>query len=225
MNYYAIIVAGGSGNRMNHSVPKQFLLLQGRPVLMHTIEVFYNCRLKPEIIVVIGLDYRHEWFDLCIEHNFTIPHTLANSGDQRFHSVKNGLSMITHEGIVAVHDAARPLVSPDVVLRSFEFAEAHGNCVAGITLVDSIRSIADNGSTKTLDRAGFRLVQTPQTFRVLELKAAYSANYSSEYTDDASVMENYGVKINIIEGNRENIKITYPEDLEIASLLLKRMRP
>jgi 2-C-methyl-D-erythritol 4-phosphate cytidylyltransferase len=225
MNYYAIIVAGGSGNRMNNSIPKQFLLLNGKPVIMHSIEVFYNCPQKPEIIVVLGHDLHHDWNKLCAEFDFRIPHILINSGTERFHSVKNALLSINVDGIVAIHDAARPLVSASVVKTSFEVALAKGNSVVGILPVDSIRQVSIDGSSRALDRSELRLVQTPQTFKVSDLQAAYNVKYKSGFTDDASVMESYGIKINVIEGNRENIKITYPNDLEIASILMYKKRP
>jgi len=224
MNYYAIIVAGGSGNRMNNSIPKQFLLLADRPVMMHAIEVFYNCPLQPKIVVVLGRELQVQWAELCSQYNFTFPHLLVDSGVQRFHSVKNGLSTIDGDGIVAIHDAARPLVSQEVVLRSYEIAEKLGNCVTGISPVDSIRFIDGEGISKAVERADFRLIQTPQTFQVNELRKAYEVEFRNEFTDDASVMESFGTHINLIEGNRENIKITYPLDLEIASVLIKKKR-
>jgi 2-C-methyl-D-erythritol 4-phosphate cytidylyltransferase len=225
MNYYAIIVAGGSGNRMNNSIPKQFLLLNGKPVLMHSIEVFYNCPQKPEIIVVLGHDLHQTWNKLCGEFDLQIPHTLVNSGAERFHSVKNALSAINVDGIVAIHDAARPLVSAEVVNTSYNVALEKGNSVVGILPVDSVRQIASDGSSRALDRSELRLVQTPQTFKLADLQAAYNVAYRPEFTDDASVVEYYGVNINVIDGNRENIKITYPNDLEIASVLMYRKRP
>jgi 2-C-methyl-D-erythritol 4-phosphate cytidylyltransferase len=225
MNYYCIIVAGGSGNRMNNSIPKQFLLLNGLPVMMHAIRTFSNCPQKPEIIVVIGQELQEFWLELCKKHEFTTPHTIANSGAQRFDSVKSGLHKIKGDGIVAIHDAARPLVSEEVVSNSYKVALENGNCVVGISPVDSVRSFNADGTTVALDRAQLRLVQTPQTFQVNELKNAYELQYRVGFTDDASVMEAYGVNINIIEGNREKIKITYPEDLDIASVLIRKKRP
>ncbi|MBC7567483.1 MAG: 2-C-methyl-D-erythritol 4-phosphate cytidylyltransferase [Pedobacter sp.] len=225
MHYYAVIVAGGSGNRMNNSIPKQFLLLAGRPVIMHAIEVFYNCPQKPEIIVVLGQELHKHWLDLCKEYKFVIPHILANSGLHRFDSVKSGLAKINRDGIVAVHDAARPLISPSVVKTSYEVALEKGNCVVGIPPVDSVRTTNPDGLTSALNRGQLKLVQTPQTFWVNELKKAYEVEFKVQFTDDASVMEHYGLNINIIEGNRENIKITYPEDLDIASVLFNKKRP
>jgi 2-C-methyl-D-erythritol 4-phosphate cytidylyltransferase len=225
MNYYAVIVAGGSGNRMNNSIPKQFLLLSGRPVMMHAIEVFYDCPQKPKIIVVLGQDLHELWLSLCSTHNFTVPHALVNSGSERFDSVKNGLELISEDGIVAIHDAARPLVSASVVKTSFEIALLKGNCVVGTPSVDSVRITNPDGSSSAVDRGLLRLVQTPQTFILSELKKAYEVDYKPHFTDDASVMEAYGISINIIEGNRENIKITYSEDLDIASILINKKRP
>jgi 2-C-methyl-D-erythritol 4-phosphate cytidylyltransferase len=225
MNYYAVIVAGGTGNRMSNSIPKQFLLLNGLPVMMHAIDVFYKSPQRPEIVVVLSQELHEYWFDLCKTHEFTVPHSLANAGLQRFHSVKNGLTQIKGDGIVAVHDAARPLVADSVVRHSYEVALEKGNCIVGVSPVDSVRTSYPDRTTAALDRTHLKLVQTPQTFQVNELKKAYELEYKAEFTDDASVMEAYGVSINIIEGNRENIKITYPEDLDIASVLIRKKRP
>jgi len=225
MNYYAVIVAGGSGNRMNNSIPKQFLLLEDRPVMMHSIELFYNCPQKPTIIVVLGQEFHEYWLNLCSKYKFTVPHTLAKSGAQRFDSVKSGLDLIDQNGVVAIHDAARPLVAASVIKSSYEVALQKGNCVVGIPSVDSVRIMKSDGLTSAMDRGLLRLIQTPQTFLVSDLKKAYEVDYKPYFTDDASVVEAYGININIIKGNRENIKITYAEDLDIASILIKKKRP
>ncbi|TDQ11124.1 2-C-methyl-D-erythritol 4-phosphate cytidylyltransferase [Pedobacter metabolipauper] len=221
MKYYAILVAGGSGNRMNTTVAKQFLLLNGRPVLMHTIEAFHQCVLNPDILLVLNIHQQGYWKELCQKYNFEVPHRIINGGAQRYHSVKNGLDAIEGNGVVAVHDAVRPLISPALILESFKVAEEKGNCIVGITPTDSIRNIAVQ-PTVAISRTDLILVQTPQTFRIDVLRAAYQTPYRSEFTDDASVAEYAGYEINTIEGARENIKITYPEDLEIASILIKK---
>ena len=220
--YYAIIVAGGSGTRMHSAVPKQFLLLNGIPVLMHTINAFYNSNTKPEIIVVLHPGTHEYWSDLCAEHNFTIPHQLANGGETRFHSVKNGLSLVNdHDAIVAVHDAVRPLVTKEIIDESFACAEQYGNAIVAIKSRDSVRQIRNNRS-QSLNRDEIYLIQTPQTFRAGQLKQAYLQPYQEKFTDDASVAEQTGVNINLVNGSYQNIKITYPEDIAIAEFLLKQ---
>jgi 2-C-methyl-D-erythritol 4-phosphate cytidylyltransferase len=222
MKYYAIIVAGGSGSRMQHKIAKQFLLLDGKPILMHTLEAFAACPLNPEILLVLNIHQHQYWEELCKAHSFIIPHQLIKGGDQRFHSVKNGLKAIKGKGIVAIHDAVRPLVSPALISRSFEAAEAHGNAVAAIPPTDSVRKVLFDGKTEALNRNELLLIQTPQTFAIEILRKAYQQPFRNEFTDDASVAEYSGFTIHIIEGARENLKITYPEDLEIASILKKK---
>jgi 2-C-methyl-D-erythritol 4-phosphate cytidylyltransferase len=219
MKLYAIIVAGGTGNRMQNSVPKQFLLLNGIPVLMHTIQAFYNSQSNPEILLVLNKAEHANWSKLCDEYLFTIPHTLIEGGDERFHSVRNALLTIKGDGIVAIHDAVRPLVSPYLIDQSYELAAEKGNCVAGIMPTDSIRKITTGEKSVAFNRNEFILVQTPQTFDLDVLRKAYQQPYKTAFTDDASVVESDGIEINMIPGERENIKITYPEDLEIAAIL------
>lgn len=224
MKYYAIVVAGGSGSRMQSSIAKQFLLLDGKPVLMHTIAAFDNCVLRPEILLVLNIHQHQYWEELCQTYDFEIPHQVIKGGEQRFHSVKNGLKAIKGNGIVAVHDAVRPLVSPALILKSFQVADECGNCVVGIKPTDSIRRILQDDKNEALNRNELALIQTPQTFRVDLLKKAYQIPFRNDFTDDASVAEYSGQKINLIEGERENIKITYPEDLDIAAFFLKKGR-
>ncbi len=220
MKYYAIIVGGGSGKRMQNVIAKQFLLLQHKPILMHTLSAFHTSAFKPELILVLNQNLHAQWEELCITYNFTIPHLLINGGEQRFHSVRNGLMAIKGDGIVAVHDAVRPLASANLIARTYEIAEQDGNAVACITPSDSIRKVKE-GKSKVLNRAGIVLIQTPQTFEISQLRRAYQQHYKPKFTDDASVVEKAGFKINLIEGERNNLKITYPEDLELANFLLK----
>lgn len=222
MKYYAIIVAGGAGSRMQSAVAKQFLLLDERPVLMHTIAAFSNCRLNPQILLVLNIDQHKYWEELCLKYNFDIPHQVVNGGIQRYHSVKNGLKAVKGKGIAAIHDAVRPLISAELILKSYQVAEQMGNCVVGIKPTDSVRRAINEGKSEALNRDELRLIQTPQTFDISVLRKAYQAPYRNEFTDDASVAEFAGVNINLIQGERENIKITYPEDLEIASIYIKR---
>lgn len=223
MKYYAIIVAGGSGNRMQSAVPKQFLLLEGKPVLMHTLAAFNACPSHPQILLVLNIDQHKYWEELCAAHNFTIPHLLIKGGAQRFHSVKNGLKAIKGKGIVAIHDAVRPLVSTKLITKAYQFAKETGNCIVGTPPTDSVRNLLASGASKAINRDELVLIQTPQTFDIDLLKRAYEVPYRNEFTDDASVVEYSGVTINLLAGERENIKITYPEDLEIASILIKRL--
>jgi 2-C-methyl-D-erythritol 4-phosphate cytidylyltransferase len=220
MKYYAIIVAGGSGNRMQNSIAKQFLLLNGKPVLMHTLEAFYNCSLHPELILVLNINQHKYWEQLCEQFNFKISHQVIEGGEQRYHSVKNGLKAIKGKGVVAVHDAVRPLVTSDLIESSFRIAEENGNAIAGISPTDSIRRITDNKTSEAISRESIVLIQTPQTFRTEILRKSFKEPYRNEFTDDASVVEHAGYPINIIIGERTNIKITYPEDMEIATLFL-----
>jgi 2-C-methyl-D-erythritol 4-phosphate cytidylyltransferase len=223
MKYYAIIVAGGSGKRMNSEIPKQFLLLNDKPVLMHSMEAFYHSELKPEIILVLNKDYNYYWRDLSLEYDFNIPYRLADGGNTRFESVKNGLKEIKEKSIVAVHDAARPLVNNELITKAFREAEEKGTAVAGVPSSDSVRQEKKNGSV-ALKRETIYLIQTPQSFRSEILKKAYRQPYQAEFTDDATVVEKMGVEINLITGYASNIKITHPEDIRIAQLLLEEIK-
>jgi 2-C-methyl-D-erythritol 4-phosphate cytidylyltransferase len=219
---YAIIVAGGTGSRMQSNVPKQFLLLNGTPVMMHTIEAFYNSAYQPKIIVVLHADFHEYWKELCAEHQFNIPHQLVSGGETRFHSVKNGLEIIQDEdALVAIHDAVRPLTPVRVINEAYTQAKANGNAIVAIKSRDSIRQLK-NGISQHLHREEIYLVQTPQTFQLALLRAAYEQAFDSTFTDDASVVERSGLKINLIEGSHANIKITFPEDIAIAEVIQKK---
>jgi 2-C-methyl-D-erythritol 4-phosphate cytidylyltransferase len=219
MKYYAIIVAGGSGSRMESDIPKQFLQLNGRPVLMHTIDVFHSSSLVPEIIVVLSTDFHSYWKKLCLEHDFIIPHQVVNGGEHRYHSVKNGLAQVKSPATVAIHDAVRPCVNLDVIDSSFRQAEMLGNAVTAVKSRDSVRQKTKSGSL-SLDRENIYLVQTPQVFSSEILNKAYEQEYRSDFTDDASVVEMSGVTIRLIDGDTRNLKITYPEDILVASTFL-----
>jgi 2-C-methyl-D-erythritol 4-phosphate cytidylyltransferase len=220
--HYAIIVAGGSGTRMHSAVPKQFLLLNGLPVLMHTINAFYYSRAQPQIIIVLPEDAHQYWLELCQAHNFEIPHRLTSGGETRFHSVKKGLSLIGEDdAIVAVHDAVRPLITREIIDESYECAAKYGNAIVAIKSRDSVRQIKDNRS-RSLVRDEIYLIQTPQTFQMSQLQLAYQQPFDDNFTDDASVVEQTGLNINLIGGSYQNIKITYPEDIAIAEFLLRQ---
>ncbi|MDD3210409.1 2-C-methyl-D-erythritol 4-phosphate cytidylyltransferase [Bacteroides graminisolvens] len=219
MKKYVLIVAGGKGLRMGGEQPKQFLPLKGRPVLMHTLEQFYRSDVAMEIILVLPHEQQNYWKQLCEEHHFTIKHRVADGGESRFHSVKNGLSLIETPSIVGVHDGVRPFVSVDVINRCYELALTKEAVVPVVDVVDTVRHITNNGS-ETVDRSAYKLVQTPQVFNADLLLKGYEQAYSSAFTDDASVVEAMGVKVTLTPGNRENIKLTTPFDLKVAEALL-----
>jgi 2-C-methyl-D-erythritol 4-phosphate cytidylyltransferase len=216
---YAIIVAGGKGTRIKSALPKQFLELNGLPILMHTINAFQRYSKNMVVILVLPEDDFETWQLLCIKHNFTVNLILQKGGDTRFQSVKNGLEKIEGEGVVAIHDGVRPLVSEDIIGASYRLAAVHKTAVAAVRLKESIR-ITDQDNTKSVDRSKFRLIQTPQTFEVALIKKAYQIKDDPSLTDDASVAERAGQVISLFEGSYENIKITTPEDLIIAKALL-----
>jgi 2-C-methyl-D-erythritol 4-phosphate cytidylyltransferase len=219
MELYALIVAGGSGKRMGADIPKQFLELAGRPVLMHTIERFKSFNNEIEIITVLPENQLHFWIDLQKKHSFAVTHTLVKGGSNRFFSVRNGLKFVNSPGLVAIHDGVRPFVSIDTIERCFETAEKLGNAIPAISPTESLRILTDQGSLP-VNRFHVKQIQTPQVFNAALIKNAYLQEYSPDFTDDATVLEKTGEKINLVEGNRENIKITNPEDLLISTALL-----
>lgn len=222
MKEYVIIVAGGSGSRMQKETPKQFLLLDGKPILLWTVEAFSNYSRDIEIILVLHPIEISRWKDICKSFQVSIPMTLAEGGKSRFHSVKNGLSKIDlDESLVAIHDGVRPLIHPEIIGSSFKIAQIRGCAVASTRLKESLR-IVNNDHTKATDRTKYRSIQTPQTFQTKLIKAAYKKfDDLSEFTDDASVVEKSGQKISLFEGSYENIKITTPDDLLFAEAILK----
>ena len=223
MNYkeYALIVAGGKGTRIKRKLPKQFLELGDLPILMHTINAFYRYSENITIILVLPEDDFSTWESLCKKHRFQKNIILQKGGDSRFQSVKNGLEKIEGDGLVAIHDGVRPLVSEDIIGASFRLAAVHQSAVAAVRLKESIR-MTDQDNTKAMDRSRFRLIQTPQTFQVDLIRKAYQMKEDTSLTDDASVAERAGHIISLFEGSYENIKITTPEDLVIAEALLNK---
>ncbi len=217
---YALIVAGGKGTRIKSKLPKQFLELRGKPILIHTLEAFYRYAEDITVILVLPEDDFAIWTDICKKYNFTKPIILQRGGETRFQSVKNGLEKIEGPGLVAIHDGVRPLVSEDIIGASFRLAAVHQSAVAAVRLKESIR-MTDQDNTKAMDRSRFRLIQTPQTFSVELIKQAYQLKEDPTMTDDASVVEKLGHTISLFEGSYENIKITTPEDLIVAEALLK----
>lgn len=216
---YAVIVAGGKGLRMGGELPKQFIPIAGKPVLMHTLEAFHNYNPYIHIILVLPHSQQSYWKQLCEEHCFCLPHTIADGGDTRFHSVKNGLSHVGSHGIVGVHDGVRPFVSKQVIANCYELAAQKGAVIPVIDVVETLRHLQGESST-TVNRDEYKLVQTPQVFEVKLLKQAYQQQFTPLFTDDASVVEAMGAQVHTTEGNRENIKITTPFDLRIAEALL-----
>lgn len=215
----AIIVAGGKGERMNADIPKQFLEIKGRPILMHTLEAFYCFDSNMKLILVLPAVQIEFWKNLCLKHNFTLTHQIVAGGNARFYSVKNGLEAIEVPSLVAVHDGVRPFVSMETIQRCFDAAAEFDAAIPVVDLVDSIRQLTENGSV-SVDRSSYKLVQTPQVFDAEVLKKAYEQEYSALFTDDASVVEALGKHVQLVEGNRENIKITTELDLKIAETLL-----
>jgi len=260
---YCIIVAGGSGRRMKASLPKQFLLLDGRPVLMHTVERFSTFDPLIRIIVVLPAEHHDLWRQLCAGHSFGVSHTVVAGGEERFHSVKAGLRQAAadmagsareqavpcevgaagsepvggdgttgagsdeirgaDEALIAIHDGVRPLVSHDTIWRCFADAEEFGNAIPFIEPADSVR-VLDGDDSRPVNRSTVRLIQTPQVFRGSVIIRAYEREFDASFTDDATVAEADGVKIHLTHGNRENLKITTPEDLAVAATLAPLLR-
>ena len=219
MDLYVVIVAGGSGKRMGMGMPKQFMELAGRPLLMHTIERFRQFNSSIEIVTVLPENQLRHWSELQKRYSFDVPHTLVKGGAHRFISVKNGLKFVGTPGLVAIHDGVRPLVRLDTIQRCFDTAAELGNAIPVISPADSLRLINDHTSVP-VSRVNVKQVQTPQVFNAELIKKAYQQEYDPSFTDDATVLEKTGEKINMVDGNRENIKITNPEDLFIAQTLL-----
>ena len=222
MKKYIIIVAGGTGSRINSDIPKQFLELKGKPIVMCTIEKFVATIPEINIVLVLSPAYIELWKALCLKYNFTISCTITVGGETRFHSVKNGLILVPENVVVGIHDAARPFVSSQTIIKTFQTAELKGNASPAIPMNESIREVKST-SYKAVDRTNFQIIQTPQCFHSSLLNKAFLQAYNPLFTDDASVLELIGEKINLIEGNRENIKITTPQDLIIAEALASHL--
>ncbi len=212
-----IIVAGGKGTRMKSVLPKQYICLGNLPILMHTIKRFANYDSTMSIVLVLPEGDHDYWRNLCQEYSFNIPHILAIGGETRFESVRNGLSKVTTEDYVGVHDGVRPLVSNEVIDRCFSEAKHAKAVIPVLPVFETLRCIS---TANTVDRSDYCLVQTPQVFATKLLKIAYQQPYSRVFTDDASVVEALGISIKLVEGNRENIKMTTPSDLKLGEFLL-----
>lgn len=218
MKKYIIIVAGGKGLRMGGEIPKQFLPIGGKPVLMRTMEAFHAYDAEIQIVLVLPVAQQAYWKELCDQYAFTLPYRLADGGETRFHSVKNGLDTIPtdEEALVGVHDGVRPFVSAEVIARCYAEAARVGAVVPVTDVVETVRHLEDGGGSTTVNRDEYKLVQTPQVFSLSLLKQAYAQPYVPAFTDDASVVEALGHEVTLVQGNRENIKITTPFDLVVA---------
>lgn len=218
MKKYIIIVAGGKGLRMGGEIPKQFLPIGGKPVLMRTMEAFHAYDAEIQIVLVLPVAQQAYWKELCDQYTFALPYRLADGGETRFHSVKNGLDTIPtdEEALVGVHDGVRPFVSAEVIARCYAEAARVGAVVPVTDVVETVRHLEDGGGSTTVNRDEYKLVQTPQVFSLSLLKQAYAQPYVPAFTDDASVVEALGHEVTLVQGNRENIKITTPFDLVVG---------
>jgi 2-C-methyl-D-erythritol 4-phosphate cytidylyltransferase len=215
-----IIVAGGKGLRMQKDIPKQFIELQGKPILMHTLEVFHRYDAAIQLVLVLPFVQINFWKKLCIKHSFNLPHLIVSGGSTRYYSVKNGLETIHESALIAIHDGVRPFVDIQTIDRCFVEAEKNGSAIPVLDLEESIRQITEDGS-QSVNRSSYKIVQTPQVFTTEILIKAYKLPFSPLFTDDASVVEASGAKIYLVVGNKENIKITTEFDLELAETILR----
>jgi 2-C-methyl-D-erythritol 4-phosphate cytidylyltransferase len=216
---WVIVVAGGSGSRMGSETPKQFLYLLGKPIILHTLEKFIEFDDSINIVVVLPKGEESRFQKIVAEHQFNHPISIVQGGTTRFHSVKNGLEKLENQGIVGIHDSVRPLVSVNTLKETYSKAKTLGNAIPVISPNDSMRWV-DSKSNRSIDRGSLRIIQTPQCFKADLIKEAFNTEYQEAFTDDASVFEHAGYQINLVDGNRENIKLTTPEDLKIAESLL-----
>lgn len=215
MTKVAIIVAGGIGSRMSADLPKQFLPIANEPLLFHTLRKFENS--VDQLILVMHPEWITYWNDLIAKYSFNVKHTIVAGGQTRAQSVLNGLEHVENDCLVAIHDAARPTVTKELIDSTFKNAEKHGACIPVIDLKDSIREISEDGNSKAVNRSKFKSVQTPQTFQASILKAAFENKDYEKYTDDASLVEANGTPIFLIEGEEQNIKVTTASDLILVA--------
>lgn len=219
---YAVIVAGGSGSRMQAQLPKQYLPLLGKPILMHTLEVFSTVSPQLQLVLVLPAHDFEYWEALCKEYNFSTPHQLVAGGSSRFQSVRNGLGQVPDEALVAIHDGVRPLIAPAIIQNAYQLAAEKGSAVVAVPLKDSLRQLTAEGRSQSAKREDYCLVQTPQTFQAAAIRKAYQLPEQPLFTDCASVAEAAGLSIYLAEGSYRNLKITTPEDLLVAEALLKQ---
>jgi len=219
MDTYVIILAGGIGTRMELAIPKQFIPIDGLPVIMHTIQKFRDYDPKIEIVLALPDAHFSLWKDLCREFNFGVEHQIVRGGSERFFSVKNALDRVPDEAIVLIHDGVRPLVSEKTIDRVRQRAIEAGNAIPYIASPDSLRQV-DGDMSIAVDRSKFVRIQTPQGFLAKKIKEAYKCDFKTTFTDDASVLESSGEKIELVLGNNRNIKITQPIDLVVVESLM-----
>jgi 2-C-methyl-D-erythritol 4-phosphate cytidylyltransferase len=224
MNRYVIIVAGGSGIRMGADIPKQFIEISGKPMLMHTLESFTGHSIDIRIILVLPGSYVSYWRNLCKKFSFNIQHEIVNGGTVRSDSVRNGLKNIPDsDALVAIHDGVRPFPDFQTIEKAFDLASEFGSGIPGREITDSLR-VVENGNSRPFDRNVIRSIQTPQCFRLSILRDAYQFESLPEFTDDAGLVGRLGYEIHLFEGNPENIKITTPFDLLIAEAILSNRK-
>ncbi len=221
MKKHVLILAGGKGTRMGKKIPKQFQMLSGKPLLFHTFNAFLHIA-DVRFTLVLNSDYVDYWKTLCKEYQFNFEHDIVIGGDSRFQSVKNGLKNISDTALVLIHDGVRPFVSKKTITMVIETATIYGNSVPVVDLTDSIRKVSGQVN-EMVNRNNFKSVQTPQAFHASVIKTAYTQKYQNIFTDDATVLEYSGAKINIVPGNHENIKISNEIDLEIAKVILNKL--
>jgi 2-C-methyl-D-erythritol 4-phosphate cytidylyltransferase len=219
MRRHIILVAGGKGLRMGGDIPKQFLPVHGKPILMRTMEAFHRFDADIHLILVLPADQQDYWRTLCTQYQFHLSYSLATGGETRFHSVKNGLALVDDDGLVGVHDGVRPFVATEVVAACYQAAEQHPAVIPVVEVVETVRRLLPEGGSRTVPRSEYRLVQTPQVFPAEVLRRAYQQPYTPAFTDDASVVEALGIEVTLVPGNRENIKVTTPYDLRVAEML------
>lgn len=223
MNKTVVLVAGGSGMRMGSVLPKQFMLLQGKPIFIHAIEAFIKAYPAISVILVLPDSYIEHAKQCLNDFEITSGNVkIVPGGKSRFDSVKNGLALVPNNQIVFIHDAVRCLVSVELITRCAEICIKEGSAIPVLPLKDSIREVLNDGSSRPIDRSTIRIVQTPQTFLSDNLKEAFKLNYQESFTDEATVLESAGFQVNLVEGEEDNIKITYPADIDFASWKLSK---
>jgi len=220
MNRAVIIVAAGSGSRMGGALPKQYIKLREKPLIIHALERFQIFDPEMNIVVVLAPAHKQLWEDVAKSHELARGLTVVMGGDSRYDSVKNGLTRVDQASLVGIHDAVRPLVSQDTLKRCYDAALRKGSGIPVIEMDESVRKLDKQGGSLPMDRSGLRRVQTPQVFRSERIKQAYQQPFKSTFTDDASVYETVYGAPNLVDGNRENIKITTPTDMQLAGLLI-----
>ena len=216
-----VVTAGGSGKRMGSQLPKQFIEVGGSPILLRTLSKL-SAIANSELVLVLPNEWIAYWTKLCKQHNCTVKHKVVEGGEERFFSVRNGIEALGEVDYVAIHDGVRPFVSGELFDRIFQAAKEFGAAIPAIKPVDSMREILESGENKIADRNRFMMVQTPQIFRSEIIRRAYEQPYSARFTDDASVVESCGHKITLVEGERQNIKITTEDDLLLAEFIITR---